>query len=133
MTAIGIAAGAVLFSGLIYRFYSRSANSALAQVRRTGDVAPLVERLNRLGSAAAVDAYNSAIRRLWDAYERESAARLIRALVEGHSAAPIAQYWLDQIQKVEPEIAESTLGSAFISRYYDPTVASGCGPCGCTL
>jgi type II secretory pathway pseudopilin PulG len=76
------------------------------------------------------DAYNRAIRRLWDEYQRERAVPLIRALVEGHGESLIAQYWLNQLRTVEPELAHDSLGDEFLSRHVKPEVAAACGPVG---
>ena len=47
-----------------------------------------------------------------------------------HEDVPIAQYWLQQLQTVEPDLARETLDSAFLEEHYQPEVAAACGKAG---
>lgn len=94
------------------------------------DVAPVIEAVDALRVSMRPTAYNHAIRRIWDAYERELAVDLIKYLAQNHNDSLIAQYWLKQLMQVEPELARRHLSSEFIKRYYQPEVAASCGPVG---
>ncbi|MFH1808329.1 MAG: hypothetical protein ABIJ09_06285 [Pseudomonadota bacterium] len=102
----------------------------IARALAHGDVAPLLEAIARRSLDAQPDAYNHAIRRLWDAYQRPLAVPLIRVLAEQHPNQRIAQYWLGQLQQVEPLLARESLGDAFFESYFQPHVAATCGKVG---
>jgi hypothetical protein len=114
----------------IWRSMSPSLAGVIAAARETQDVAPVVGAVDALREAARPAAYNHAIRRLWDAYDRALAVDLVRELARKHPSALITQYWLDQVQKVEPELARAALDAEFLRLYYRPEVAARCGPVG---
>ena len=94
------------------------------------DEAAVITTISNLRESAQPDAFNHAIKRLWDDYERELAARLVRELASRHPRELISQYWLDQLQNVEPEIAKRVLDKQFIRDHYRPDVAARCGSFG---
>ncbi len=121
---------ALVALGLLAKLLSRSVTSpakACKQAVADDDLAPLLAWVDRHPTGTQTTAFNRAIRQLWDDYEREIATRLIRELASRHAETRIAQYWLDQAQRVEPEIAERALDRDFIRRYYKPEVAAKCG------
>ena len=90
-------------------------SKAFKVVRQTHDPSGLI---------AAIDAY---IKTLWDAYDRETATKLIQALLERNDTAPISQFWLKTLLEVEPELARTLLGEAFITSHYKEGIAAKCG------
>jgi hypothetical protein len=125
---IVIAAAALLV--VIWRVLAPSLDRAVGRAMRENDAEPLVRTILQLGPSAQPDAFNHAIRRLWDAYERALTAPLIKALAEHHGDSAIAQYWLDQVQKVEPELAREAIGVEFFKIHYRPQIAATCGEAG---
>ncbi len=125
-----IAAGVAAFLVLAWKLAGRSMESHIQRAIRDEDSGPLIEAALRHGEAGQPDAFNRAIKGLWDAYERELAVPVIKALVEHHGDVPIAQYWLQQLQTVEPDLARETLDSAFLEEHYQPEVAAACGKAG---
>ncbi len=115
---------------LIGKLFAPSLDPAIDAVVKGGEVEPLLKRIDELRPAARPDAFNRAIRRLWDEYQRERTIPLIRALVVAHGDARIAQYWLEQVRTVEPELARSSFDEAFMAEHYKPEVAAACGPTG---
>ena len=97
---------------------------------RSGEVGPLLAAIRKLTPAARPAAYNLAIRRLWDSWERDLAMQVVRELAEDHADQPVAQYWLRQALTLEPETAKRFLDDAFVDGHYDPAVAARCGPVG---
>ena len=76
------------------------------------------------------NAYNVAIRSIWDAYQRPLACELVRELGSRHPSARITQYWIKQALEVEPEAARRILGEEFLNDVYRPEVARQCGSFG---
>ncbi len=103
---------------------------AVKSCRVTHDVAPVIAAIDEDKTVDVPTVYNSAIKSLWDAYDRETAAKLIKALVERNDTAPISQFWLKTVMDVEPDIARKTLGNDFIQSHYNEGIASKCGGCG---
>lgn len=99
---------------------------------RTGDFAPVLGALHRVGAAAQPTEYHRVIKRLWNGYHREEAAVVARDYAARHKEAPTAQYWLQQLLQNEPEIAAKTLDEAFLQSFYVPSVAARCGSGGCS-
>jgi hypothetical protein len=102
----------------------------LAEARKRGEIEPVVEAVGALKPNAQPAAYNHAIRQLWDSYERPLAIELIKVLVENHSSALIAQYWLQHAMQVEPQMARDQISREFLKIYFQPEVAASCGPVG---
>ncbi len=116
----------------VLRLFRRGADVAAvaAHAAASGDVTLLVEQIEA-SDADPATSWDQAIARLWEAYHRETAARLV---VEGarRSQAPVLQYWIQRFLEVEPEIAEEHFTPEFLDRYYRPEVAAKCGRgCGC--
>ena len=110
--------------------FAPSIDAAAARATATKDLTPLIDLLAGRKPSAQPDAFNRAIKRLWDDYERELAAVVIKELAQRLPDEAIAQYWLDQVQKVEPELAAKMLEPQFLERYYRAEVASRCGSFG---
>ncbi len=97
---------------------------------KDGDVAALVTHIETLAPDAQPTAYNSALLRIWGAYERRGAARLIREMGARVGEASIAQYWIQRTLEVEPEIAREVFDDEWLRSFYDPAVAQKCGSFG---
>lgn len=119
----------VVLVAVLGRLIAPPVSRAMDKVLAGGDVEPLVKEISALRASAQPDAFNSAIRRLWDDYQRERTIPLIRALAEAHAGTRIAQYWLERLRTVEPELA-ATLGEEFFAAHYQPEVAASCGSSG---
>ncbi|MEL6179418.1 MAG: hypothetical protein AAFS10_10715 [Myxococcota bacterium] len=104
---------------------------ALQHARRTGELAPVVEAIERTPRPSQPNAWDQALSELWRAYERELAARLVMEAAR-RSDADIVQYWIRQVLEVEPEIAREVFTPSFVNEYFDPLVASRCGRGGCS-
>jgi hypothetical protein len=124
--SLGLAFLAVVAFQLFGPSLIRMVDRAAAQ----GDMTPLIAWIAKRSVAARPNAYNQAIKRLWDSYQRPLTVPLIRELAKNHGSLHIAQYWLDQLQKVEPELARRDLGEEFLRIYYQPSLAAQCGKVG---
>ena len=122
--------GLVVVGIIVWRLMIPSLVGVIAQAKEQGAITPIVEAVEQLRPSARPTAYNHAIRRLWDEYERPLAIELVKELAEKHSSTLIAQYWLKQVLQVEPKMARETLPKDFLKRYYHPEVAAQCGPVG---
>jgi hypothetical protein len=125
----GLPAALVLY-WIVRKAMIPSMSGAIEAARQQQKVTPIVEQVSKLRPAAQPTAYNHAIRRLWDSYERELAIDLIKVLAEKHHQALIAQYWLKQVLQVEPEMARRSLSREFLQNHFQPEVAAQCGPVG---
>jgi hypothetical protein len=101
-----------------------------AQTLASGDIGPLVAHIDQLPRGAQENAYNRAVVRIWDGYERPLAIAVIRAMAERLGETWIAQYWIRQALEVEPEAARDLLDERFLIEHYRPEVARQCGSFG---
>lgn len=122
--------GGIVLLVILARYFAPTVDSAVERALETKQLDELFEALRLLRGAKQPDAYNRAIRRLWDAYERDLAAALVRKLAEHQPNERITQYWLDQVQQVEPELAQKMFEKGFLERYFRPEVAARCGSFG---
>ncbi len=130
LSIVVAAAGATAAVGLaIWKLFSPGINGLVTQAVRLGDARPLVRAIETRAEAARPVAYNQAIRRLWNSYERGLARDLIKELAAGHADTKIAQFWLKELLTSEPRLAQA-LSEEFIARYYRPEVAAKCGAVG---
>lgn len=125
-TLVAVAVGAAL----LWRLLGGGLDRDIARALALKDTAALVDRLDKVGAATRPDAYNRAIKRLWDGYERALALQLVRRLAELHRDCRIAQYWLSQAQSVEPGLSRQFLDPQFLEAHYQPQVAATCGHVG---
>ena len=115
---------------VINKLFAPSLEPEIDKVLKGGEPGPLLKAIGERRPGARPDAYNRAIRRLWDEYQRPATIPLIRALAEGHGDSRIAQYWLQQVSTVEPELAAASFDEAFMAEHYKPEVAATCGKVG---
>lgn len=109
----------------------KTLNEAIAFAKKTGDIAPLEEVLSNTAAAQQVTAMNTAVTRLWEDWERETAIRLIREVAQAVPDELIVQFWLRKAMEVEPELAGMHFSETFLLAYYKPDVARRCGSGGC--
>ena len=107
-----------------------SIGKAVKECRKTHDVKPVIAAIDEDSTVDVPTVYNSAIKSLWEAYDRETATDLIKALLERNDQAPISQFWLKTVMDVEPDIARKKLGNDFIQAHYNEGIAAKCGGCG---
>ena len=102
-------------------------SKAFKVVRHTHDPSGLIAAIDADKTSDIPTEYNAYIKTLWDAYDRETATKLIQALLERNDTAPISQFWLKTLLEVEPELARTLLGEAFITSHYKEGIAAKCG------
>lgn len=106
-------------------------NKAVAVAMKTGSIDPIGEAVSALPAGQQVNAINSAITRLWEGWERETAIRMIREVTEHIPEELIVQFWLRRAMEVEPDLAAQYFSDTFLLAYYKPDVARRCGTGGC--
>ena len=126
---IAIAAGAVIIF-LVTRVLMPSLDKVVGQAAKQNDTGPILEAIAKINAGARPSAYNRAIRRLWDGYQRPLAAELVVELAKNHGDSNIAQYWIKQVMTVEPQTAKDKFSQEFIREHYQPEVAAQCGQVG---
>ncbi len=130
VTAFWMIVVAIVVGFVVWKLMIPSLAAPVREAREQGEPGPIVAAVEKLRPSARPTAYNHAIRQLWDSYERPLAIELVKELAEKHSKALIAQYWLKQVQQVEPELARKQISREFLNTYYKPEVAAQCGPVG---
>jgi hypothetical protein len=123
--AIGIA---IIF--LASKVFMPSLDKVVGQSAKHNDTRPILEAISKMNSNAQPSAYNRAIRRLWDGYQRPLAAELVVELAKNHGDSKIAQYWINQVLTVEPQTAKDKFSKEFLQNHYQPEVAAQCGQVG---
>lgn len=126
---IVVGAIAVLFLVFI-SLRGNSLSKAVKQTRETKDIKHVVNFIDGDPKADIPTLYNSAIKTLWDGYDRDIAMRLIGELLKRNDTAPISQQWIQTALTVEPELARTELGKDFINAHYREDVAKACAGCG---
>jgi hypothetical protein len=129
-TGLALFLGLALLAVAVLTLTGGGLDRAIKAAIKAGDVTQVVALIDKQRPAAQPTAYNHAIRRLWDAYERPLAAALIKAFAARHHDAKIAQYWLKQLLTAESKLARETLDQEFLSAHYQPEVADCCGSAG---
>ncbi len=127
---LSIAFVSVLFVSLIFLALNNPLEKAIQRTLKAQSLAPIIEHLGRHDTPALPDMFHRAINRLWTSHERELATGLIRHLTVTHPEAKITQYWLQQTLTIEPALARENFDDDFLQRYFNPQVASQCGPGG---
>jgi len=128
--ALGIGVGVLVVGFVVYRQLVPSLDSLADRAVRDEDLGPLLQIIQRRPEGGQPTAYNRAIRRLWDGFHRPLAVELMRELAKNYGTTRITQYWLKQVQEVEPGLAKEKLGREFLETYYLPELAAQCGPVG---
>ncbi len=127
---VGLTAAASVVGLYIYRKMSPSLDSLLEKATQSRDVGKVLENISKRSQSQRPNVYNRAIRALWDRYERELAVAIVRELARNHKEARITQYWLKQVQQVEPRLAREQLGEEFYETFFLPELAAQCGSAG---
>ena len=130
--AIIIGASIAVLIILLLTLRNNAISTAIATARKDNTVDPIVEAISKDQNKDSASLYNSAIKTLWDSFDRELAIDLAKVFLEKKACEPIAQYWLQQIQTVEPELARTKMGEEFIKSHYVDEAAKACagGCCG---
>ena len=119
---------------ILFIFLKTSSSDGLSQklreAKKTRDVKPVITEIDNMKNADIQSIYNSAIKTLWDSYDRDIASDLIKAFLERKDDVPIAQHWLNQLLTVEPELARQKLGEEFLAAHLHEECAAKCGSCG---
>jgi hypothetical protein len=123
-----IAGVVVLF--FLSKVFMPSLDKIVDQAAKQSDVGPVLEIISKMNEGARPSAYNRAIRRLWDRYQRPLATELVLELAKNHGSANIAQYWIRQVMTVEPQMAKEKFSKDFLRNHYQPEVAVKCGQIG---
>ena len=126
---IAIAAAAIVLF-LLSKVFMPSLDKVVGQAAKQNDTGPILEAISKISSGAQPSAYNRAIRRLWDGYQRPLATELVVELAKNHGDSNIAQYWIRQVMTVEPQMAKEKFSREFIREHYQPEVAAKCGQVG---
>ena len=130
-TTIFIAIGAIAIIILVISsLKGNSVSKEVKKARTTKDVKPVIAAIDNDKTADVATAFNTAIKSLWDGYDRELAMDLIKALLERNDTAPISQQWLQSALSVEPELARKQLGEEFIKAHFHEEIAQQCVGCG---
>lgn len=129
-TAFWIAIGIAVLVIIIWRMMIPSLSGVINEAKEKNDITPIVEAVDQLKPSAQPAAYNHAIRRIWDDYERPLAITLVKELARKHHSTLIAQYWLKQVMQVEPQMAREQIDKEFFEKYYQAELAAQCGPVG---
>lgn len=126
----------IIFTTVILLFYiftktfrSDGLSQKLREARTTRDIKPVLAEIDAMKDADIQSIFNSAIKTLWDSYDRELAADLIKAFLERKDNVPIAQHWLNQLLTVEPEIARQKIDEDFLRAHLHEECAAKCGSC----
>jgi hypothetical protein len=125
-----IALGISLFGFWLYRLKVPSLDSLVDQAIRQNDLSFVVKAIEARRETAQPAAYNQAIRRMWDGYQRKQAVDLVKELAKNFPSVPISQYWIRQVLTVESVMAKEGLSKQFLDTYYQPEVAARCGSVG---
>lgn len=106
-------------------------SKGIALAQKTGELSGIESAVQGLPHERMVTAFHTAIKELWDAYERETAVRLIREVTETVPDEDIVQFWMRKALEVEPELAQQYFSETFLVAYFKPKVAARCGTGGC--
>jgi hypothetical protein len=126
---IAIAAGVIVLF-LLSKVLMPSLGKIVEQSVKQGSARPILEAISKMNAGARPSAYNRAIRRLWDGYQRPLATELVVELAKNHGSVNIAQYWIKQVMSVEPQMARQKFSKEFLRDHYQPDVAAKCGQIG---
>jgi len=104
---------------------------AIEITMKSGDINPIGEAVSALPAGQQINAINTALTRLWEGWERETAIRMICEVAEHIPDELILQTWMRKAIEVEPELARNYFSEAFVLAYFKPDVARTCGTGGC--
>lgn len=127
MTDVGIGIGVVCLIVLGLSLRGTSLSKLVREAVQTNDVTNLLKAANMQSDGQRSFFYQRAIQQLWNGYHRVLAARVIRVFAMEYPDEKICQYWLRQLQEMEPEIAAEELDERFLEQHYLPEVAACCG------
>ncbi|MBO5753102.1 MAG: hypothetical protein J6S69_05325 [Proteobacteria bacterium] len=129
-TYIIIAIAVIVVIGFIISMLrGNELSKAIKLTKEDDDPQHIIDAIDNDKTADVPTVYNQCIKSFWDAYDREVATKLVKALAERDDQAKITQHWLKTVIEVEPELARNILGAEFIQNHFDPDVAAQCGSC----
>lgn len=136
ISLVALGSVAVLGFGLRFRQFGKkdspmSLDRATEIARKTGDLTAIEQAVQEMSHDRMVTAFHASIKTLWDAYERETAIRLIKEVTETIPDEDIVQFWMRKSLEVEPELAREYFNEGFLLAYFKPQVAARCGTGGC--
>ena len=114
---------------VLWQLGGNALSKAMKQTREDSDPSHVIDTIDADKNADIPTVYNQCIKSFWDAYDREVATKLVKALLERDDKAKIAQHWLKTVLEVEPELARTILGAEFIQAHFDEEIAAQCGSC----
>ena len=114
----------------LWRLLIPSMDKIVDQAVKQKDLGLIGQAIEKRSANSRPTAYNHAIRRMWDSYQRPMAIKLVKNLAENFPDSNISQYWIKQILTVEPGMAKESFSKEFLSHYYKPEVAAQCGQVG---
>ena len=118
-----------LLALFIWQSKGNALNKAIKMTKEDNDPSHIIDAIDNDKTADVPTVYNQCIKSFWDAYDRETATALVKALVERNDTAKISQHWLKTVIEVEPELARTILGAEFIQSHFNEEVAAQCGSC----
>ncbi len=128
--ALVAAMGIALVIAVAMATRSSALDRAVTQALDSGETAPVRDALEDISGDERPTAYNFAISRMWEKFERKLACDLIVDLAEQHHDTNIAQYWMREAMTTEPGIARERFTETFLESFYRPEVAARCGKFG---
>lgn len=127
---ISLVVAVSLIGYITYRKLTPSLDTMLEKAIQSQDITQVLAWIAKKSESQRPTLYNHAVRALWDRYERKLAVQVTRDLASKHKEARITQYWLKQIQQVEPRLAKEQLGVEFYEAFFMPELAARCGSAG---
>jgi len=125
-----VLAGAVIVVVAHYLFRRSLASGvsrAIQQAVESGDIAPILAGAEALPQSRRSLYFQTAIKTLWDGWNRPLAVAVIKEFAKKHSDEKICQFWMKQALEIEPVAAQKTLDQGFLKNHYRPEVANCCG------
>lgn len=123
---LAVVAAAFILKSLLTSNIDRAMRDAVQR----DSISPIVEAIEAKPEDSRVTLLNHTLKRLWESYHRELAARLVRQMAPALSGASITHYWIQKCLEVEPEMSSEHLDMEFLVEHYRPDLAAGCGAAG---
>jgi len=110
--------------------------AAVKKAIKTKDISQIVEFLLEVKGNARQNAFEVAMRKLWDLYERELAIDILKKMVPHLDDAPVMHTWLRNVLEIEPELARKKFDKVWVKATFKehlaakPAAAKKAGPLG---
>ncbi|MDX9722124.1 MAG: hypothetical protein RBU37_15390 [Myxococcota bacterium] len=111
---------------LIAMFFLRPPKheAALKKAIATHNIDALYGLLLEVQGGARQNAFEIAMRKMWDAYERELAIDLLKKMVPHLNDAPVMHTWLRNVIEIEPELARKKFDKAWLKATFKAHLAA---------